>query len=260
MKRNLLLIIGIIIPTFIYAQKPKNTDLNIVYIGNSITQGAMLKSPLIEAPGAQACQWLEQQSGIGVVKNSNQGIGGSTTVDFLPASETLFPKVVQAANALTKQKSGVLLFSIMLGTNDSAIKGPNGSPVSPVQYQTNIKVIVDELLKLYPTCVIILQRPLWYSPNTYNSGMYLKEGLRRLENYLPRLEALVETYTQTHARRVFMGDTDAFDYFQTNYATAFVAEDGNAGTFYLHPTQIGAARLGEFWGRAIYRALRYIDK
>lgn len=238
-----------------YAQESKNRDLNIIYIGNSITQGAMLKSPSTEAPGVQACQWLQQQPGVGTVKNSNQGASGCTTVDFLPISGTLFPKVLQATDAL-KEPTSTLLFSIMLGTNDSAIKGPNGAPVSPQQYYTNMQVITDELLKLYPQCLILFHRPLWYSPNTYNSAMYLKEGLRRLESYLPQLEALVSSYGQTHPQRVFMGDTDGFEYFRTNYLTAFVAEEGNAGTFYLHPTKDGAAKLGEFWGKAIYKVIQ----
>lgn len=255
MKRKLSLLATVIIPIFMYAQTSRNKDLNIIYIGNSITQGTMLKLPSTEAPGAQACKWLQQQPDAGTIKNSNQGISGSTTVDFLPISGTLFPKVLQATDAL-KEPTTTLLFSIMLGTNDSAVKGPNGSPVSPKQYYTNMKVIIDELLERYPQCLVILHRPLWYSPNTYNNAMYLKEGLKRLENYLPQLEALVSSYGQTHPQKVFMGDTDAFDYFKANHLTAFVAEEGNAGTFYLHPTKDGAVKLGEFWGKAIYKVIQ----
>lgn len=255
MKRNILFLIGVIIPLFTYAQKPQSVDLNIVYIGNSITQGVMLESPLVEAPGAQACQWLRLQPEMKTVKNSNQGVSGSTTVDFLPISGTLFQRVILATDTL-KETTSTLLFSIMLGTNDSAINGPNGAPVSPQQYHTNMKVIIDELLRLYPQCMVVLNRPLWYSPNTYNSAMYLKEGLGRVEKYFPQLEALVSSYAKTHPQKVFMGDTDAFEYFKTNYLTAFVAEPGNAGTFYLHPTKDGAVKLGEFWGKAIYKVIK----
>ena len=39
----------------LYAQ-----GVNIVYIGNSITQGALLKTPVTEAPPVQASQYIEQ--------------------------------------------------------------------------------------------------------------------------------------------------------------------------------------------------------
>lgn len=53
-----------------------------------------------------------------------------------------------------------------------------------------------------------------------------------------------------------MGDTLAFDYFKQNYQTALIPENGNAGTFYLHPNREGAIRLGEYWGAAIYQTIK----
>lgn len=241
------------IPMLLHAQK--EVKLNIVYIGNSITQGALLTNPAHEAPPAQASLWLQQQPGIASLAYANQGAGGRTTVDFLPASQTLFLKVKQAADLLATNRNKTLLFSIMLGTNDSAVKGPNGAPVSPQQYYTNMKVIVDELLSLYPQCLVVIHRPIWYSPNTYNGAIYLKEGLQRLESYLPQLQTLIQQYGQSHANRVFLGDTSAFDYYKANYLTDFTPEDGDAGTFYLHPNKKGAEKLGGFWGKAIYNLL-----
>ncbi|MDR1455690.1 MAG: GDSL-type esterase/lipase family protein [Tannerella sp.] len=227
----------------------------VVYIGNSITQGALIDAPEHNAPPAQASRYLSGQKDIDLRGFSNQGVSGQTTVDFLPAQQTRFPKVVAAAAPFAADSGAILLFSVMLGTNDSAIRGPNGAPVSPVQYYTNLKVLLDELFRLYPEAVFVLQRPVWYSPNTYNSAMYLKAGLERLVSYAPELERLEETYARLRPGRVFTGDTAAFDYFRTHYATDLVPEDGNAGTFYLHPNAAGAARLGEFWGRAIHRVI-----
>lgn len=252
-KTILLSLFSLFLLFSLYAQEQDGRYLNIVYIGNSITQGVLIDSPQRNAPPVKACIYLQKQPGIGIVRYSNQGVSGKTTVDYLPASETYFPKVKEAADKFRHETD--LLFSIMIGTNDSAIQGPNGSPVSPQQYFTNMKVIMDELLRLYPQCKIVLHRPIWYSPNTYNSSMYLKAGLERLESYLPQLEALVSTYAETHPRQVFMGDIEAFDYFRENYATYLIPENGNAGTFYLHPNEEGAARLGEFWGKAIYHVL-----
>lgn len=239
----------------LFAQE-KKLYLNIVYIGNSITQGVLIDQPVRNAPPVKASIWLKSQADIGIVRYSNQGMSGKTTVDFLPASDTFFPKVKAAADEFKDEDWAELIFSIMIGTNDSAIKGPNGSPVSPQQYYTNLKVIIDELLRLYPQSKVILHKPIWYSPNTYNSSMYLKAGLERLESYYPQLEALFANYHKSHPGHVFIGDTEAFGYFKDNYKDELIPEDGQAGTFYLHPNESGAARLGEFWGKAIYRVIK----
>lgn len=230
--------------------------MNIVFIGNSITQGAIIGNPAQDAPPAKTVAYLSQQPDIASVQFANCGVSGCTTVDYLPASRTLFPKAQAAADVFYQDASSLLLFSIMLGTNDSAIKGPNGSPVSAKQYQTNMKVIIDELLARYPNCRIVLNRPVWYSANTYNSAMYLLEGQKRLASYLPELETLVGDYARTHPGHVWIGDKEGWDYFKENYATDLFPESGNAGTFYLHPNEKGAARLGELWAKAILNVLR----
>lgn len=230
--------------------------LNIVFIGNSITQGVLLEDPKHDAPPVKAALYLrKQQSVIGTVRYSNQGVSGSTTVDFLPQTELLFPKVVQAADQFKDETWATLLFSVMLGTNDSAITGPNGSPVSADRYRENMKTILDKLLALYPKCKIVLHRPVWYSPNTYNGAKYLEEGLNRLQSYYPELQALVLDYSKRFPGQVFLGDTDGFDYFKTHYKEELFPEKGNAGTFYLHPNKEGAAALGELWGKAIFGAI-----
>jgi hypothetical protein len=86
--------------------------------------------------------------------------------------------------------------------------------------------------------------------------MYLKEGLNRLEKYFAEINQLVEAYAITHPDRVYCGDIDGFGYFRTNYATDLFAEEGNAGTFYLHPNAKGAVKLGELWGKALLKVVR----
>src|ERR1700759_2709740 len=78
----LLLITG----NAVFAQKQ---DLNIVYIGDSITQGVQLDDPATEAPPATATAWLKKQEDIGEIEFSNQGVSGFTTVDFLPSTHTV---------------------------------------------------------------------------------------------------------------------------------------------------------------------------
>ncbi|RWY49091.1 SGNH/GDSL hydrolase family protein [Mucilaginibacter gilvus] len=233
-------------------------NLNVVYIGNSITYGAGLDSPAIQAPPVIASEWLKKQKGIGAVNFSNQGHSGYTTLDFLPGTPA-FIAVVQAAKAF-KQEDALLIFSVKIGTNDSAVKGTHGAPVSVEDYRTNLKAITDTLLKYFPNAVMIYQHPVWYSPNTQNGATYLQEGLTRLQTYIPVIDALAADYKVVNPHHVFVGDTKAFGYFKANYLTDFQAEQGRQGIFYLHPNKKGAIALGGFWGKAIYKVVKRLSK
>jgi lysophospholipase L1-like esterase len=225
---------------------------NIVFIGDSITIGGGEKSP----PN-RCAEYLKQQPYIEHIAFSNQGVSGATTVDFLPSQGKLFPKVVEAANKFKDDPSSGLIFSLMLGTNDSAVSGTNGSPVSLENYRKNIKEIADKLLKDYPGSKIILHRPIWYSETTQNSSVYLLEGQLRVTAYALELESLIRFYSLTSAKnRVFLGDEKAYHYFKTHHESTMRHETGAKGTFYLHPDDRGADILGRFWGAAILDAVR----
>ncbi|MDB5015526.1 MAG: lipolytic protein family [Mucilaginibacter sp.] len=240
----------------IFAQKQ---NLNIVFIGNSITYGANLIDPTTEAPPVIACEYLRQQPNIGTVGFSNQGYSGFTTVDFLPSTATAFKKVEAGAHAFT-DKQALLIFSVKLGTNDSAVQGPNGSPVTPQDYKQNLKAIADSLLKEFPGCIIVFQHPIWYSPNTYNGAKYLEEGLFRLQSYIPQIDGLVADYAVAYPRQVFTGDKKGFKYFKKHYLTDLNAEQGHQGTFYLHPNKKGAVALGNYWGKAINKVVKQLNR
>ncbi|MDB5136974.1 MAG: lipolytic protein family [Mucilaginibacter sp.] len=234
----------------LFAQKQ---NLYIIYIGDSITAGAGLSDPDTQAPPVIASAYLQKQDSVGAVEFSNQGHSGFTTVDFLP-SGIPFSKVEDAANTF-KDKPGLLIFSIMLGTNDSAIKGPNGAPVAPGTYSNNFKAIIDRLVTDYPKCKVIIHRPIWYSPNTYNGAKYLLEGLNRLQSYFPATGKLVKDYAGTNKGQVFIGDTQAFLILKENSPSVYQAENGHQGIFYLHPNETGAAALGTYWAKAIYKII-----
>ncbi len=246
--KKLSLLVCIALSSFqLLAQK---RIVKVIYIGDSITAGALLEDAASQAPPVIASSYLRQQPGIDSVSYVNQGHSGFTTVDFLPGGAT-FAAVERSAADLNAQP-GVLIFSMMLGTNDSAIKGTNGAPVAPEAYIQNLKTIIDRLLKDFPESRVIIHLPPWYSPNTYNGAQYLQEGLDRLQSYFKPIKTLVGSYGH---RRVFLGDTKAFQYFKTNYQTKLWPENGHQGTFYLHPNKEGAAELGVLWGKAIYKSL-----
>ena len=123
--------------------------VNIVFIGNSITFGAGLPKPVHDAPPVKAALFLSKCPEVASVKYSNRGQSGCTTVDYLPDTNTLFPWAVRAADKFKDETWADLVFSIMLGTNDSAIEGTNGCPVAPERYYENMKTIINRLLALY---------------------------------------------------------------------------------------------------------------
>lgn len=242
----------------LFAQKNIEQNLYIVFIGDSITYGANLDDPSTEAPPVYACAYLKYQKKINHVTFSNQGISGATTLDFMLPNKGAFNNVIKAADALDGRgdtTQTALIFIVTLGTNDSAIDGPNGAPASPEQYRKNLMIITDRILRNYPKCRIIFNHPTWYSPNTYNSSKYLAEGLQRLEHYFPEIDALVTSYARTCPGHVFVGDTKAFKYFKSHHLTHLLPESGKQGIFFLHPNKKGAVVLGNFWGKAIFNIL-----
>ena len=243
-----------------HADPPDATTppLDIVYIGDSITAGAGLNQAKGDLTPPAACsaalrKWHFQ------VYDSNQGHSGHTTKDFLPPAEPNpkcdFDKATTAAAQLVKEHPGTLIFSIMLGTNDSAQRGPNGAPLSPEGYHDNLKAIIDRLIHGFPYCTVYVQHPTWYSPSTHNSSEYGPKGLERLKSYDPVIHSLVEEYQQSFSQhdhaRISEGDQAAFGYFEAHYAEVLRTEKGADGPFYLHPNKEGAVKLGEFWAKVM---------
>jgi lysophospholipase L1-like esterase len=94
MKKYLLVVALLFIFSAIASAQHKKPNLNIVFIGNSITQGAQL-ADVAEAPPAIAAAYLQKQKNLDTVSFSNQGHSGYTTLDFLPGTGT-FAKVEEA--------------------------------------------------------------------------------------------------------------------------------------------------------------------
>jgi lysophospholipase L1-like esterase len=247
--------IGILLLTAtIFAFKQPGKKLNIIFIGDSITHGTMAKD---QSPPIYTGNYLRQQNKWNSVNVYNAGVSGYTTVDFLPDTRKGFNKVRTLADSLIQDKTAELVISVMLGTNDSAIKGPNGSPVAPGQYYANLKTITDTLLARYPQCKIVYHYPIWYSSNTHNRGAtYLQEGQQRVRSYWPEIDKLIKAYRKYGVRSVYQGDKQAYAYFEKNYLTDFKVENGPSGMFYLHPNQKGDMALGNFWAKAIAKAVR----
>lgn len=235
------------------------TVYDIIFCGDSITYGYTAT----QAPPAQCMESLNQRFNV-AVNMSNQGHPGHTTVDWLPSTNPSsdFHLAVAAAASLESSHPGQLVFSIMLGVNDSAQIGPTGAPVSPTNYLQNLQSIVGAFLTNYPSAVIFVHYPSWYSTNTEyytNTDVYLSAGLARLQTYFPEIDQLISNCTTAYPGHVFAGDKgSAFNYFSTRYLNAMTPESGPLGTFYLHPNAAGASVLGgQFWANPIAAALNF---
>lgn len=222
-------------------------NINLLFIGNSITAGATLSTPSTQAPPILCRKLVANATGV-KTNVYNGGHSGITTWGFLPGRDD-FTKVVSAAQNYVASNGGLIYFSIMLGTNDSACTTTEGAPVSTDTYRDNMKKIIEKLIEEVPTCKIIVNYPIWYSPSTYNSAMYLQEGLDRLHSYYPIIDGIVEEYEQ-----VFAGNRGVWEYFENNKAL-FTRESGNAGYFYLHPNLTGANRLAEIWANSLLKLI-----
>lgn len=225
-----------------------NSNINLLFIGNSITAGATLSNASTQAPPILCRTLVEDATGV-TTNVYNGGHSGITTFGYMPGRDD-FTRIVNSAKAFKKQNGGLIYISIMLGTNDSACSGTEGAPVNPDVYGNNMRTIINKLIDAIPTCKIILNYPIWYSPSTYNGAKYLQEGLDRLHSYYPILDAIVAEYDQVYA-----GDRGVWEYFEDNKGL-FTRESGNAGYFYLHPNANGAKRLAEIWANSLLELIK----
>ena len=226
-----------------FSQSP--APLNVVFIGDSITAGAKITE--------KAAGELKKLKPEGEVYYSNQGHSGATTLDFRPPNTKYFAQIPIEARKLIASHPGPLVFPMMLGTNDSANKGPTGSPVSAGDYHDNVKKIIDQLLAEFPDAKFVLHHPIWYSPNTHNSSDYEGDSAaNRLKSYCQVLDSLVTEYQGSKPGHVFLGDVEGYDYFAAHHKTELREENG---IFYLHPNDAGAQSLAKFWAAAIAKAV-----
>ena len=76
-------------------------------------------------------------------------------------------------------------------------------------------------------------------------------GLNRMTDYITVLVELANENPD-----IYLGDCESYDLFKHEYKKLMFAEDGNAGTFYLHPNVEGAEELADNWAKAIMSAIK----
>ena len=246
------------------AADAQSRSYNVVFIGNSITYGALHQQRELTAPPVQCSQWLSRQEDIDTVYVKNCGRSGRTTYHFLPNKEyvipagdkTYFGDVVQKTRELVKNHPALpLLFSIMLGTNDT-VERPHNKHTTPDDYAKNLCAIIDSLLTLWPDAHVVLNKPIWYTPDYQTKGGSIasKKSLKLLGEYYNMFARVKDSCKPGH---VHVGDSEAYDYFEQHWRTMVNEEkDVRGKSYWLHPNEQGAARLAEFWGKALLPVMR----
>jgi hypothetical protein len=245
------------------AMQAGERSFNIVFIGNSITFGALHEQREATAPPVQCARWLSAQNGVDTVYFQNCGRSGKTTYHFLPnaadvipaGEKTFFPDVERKTSELmTAHPHLPLIFSIMLGTNDTVERKYN-THTTPDNYVKNLCALIDSLLTRWPDAHVVLHKPIWYYPDyvTKNGSVASKKSLKLLSVYCERFSQVVANCKPGH---VHIGDTDAYDYFKKHYRTDIIEEkDARGKSYWLHPNEVGAGRLAEFWGKAVMQII-----
>lgn len=229
-------------------------EYSIVFIGNSITYGSTHVKPQKTNPTVYCTKYLKEQ-GVAGIHAKNLGKSGKTSRDFMPGRKGYYGSVKKVAAELEQSyPKAQLVFSIMLGTNDAAIRTKKSCWKSEI-FQKSINLMVDSLQALYPKAIFVLHQDPYFSPNVEKeSGTKMDEAcLKQMKAYWSVCQSISK-----QRNNVYLGDNQAFDFFEKNHKTMMTPEEGLKGTYYLHPNESGAKELGKFWGEALLKVFKQI--
>lgn len=233
-------------------------EYNIVFIGNSITYGATHKQPAKTNPTKSCVKYL-QDNGFSAVHGKNAGKSGKTTKDYTPDRQKGYYGLVKksADELMTAYPEGKLVFSIMLGTNDAAIRTKKTSWIDDI-YKKDMCLIIDSLQERYPEAIFVIHQDPYFSPNIEKeSGTKFDENcLKQLQSYWKVDQEIVKEYGKKFPGKFFLGSDEIYAYFEKNHKEMMTPEEGINGTYYLHPNPSGSAELGKLWGAALAKILK----
>lgn len=232
-------------------------EYNIVFIGNSITYGATHKQPAKTNPTRSCVSYLKEQ---GITAHSrNAGKSGKTSRDYLPGKKkSYYGLVKKSADELTEaHPEAQLVFSIMLGTNDAAIRTKKTCWTDEI-HRKALCQIVDSLIDRYPKALFVFHQDPYFTPNIEKeSGTKMDEDcLKQLQSYWKVDQDIVKQYNKKHNGQFFAGSDEIYAFFEKNHQEMMTPEEGLQGTFFLHPNAAGAVELGKLWGKSLAKILK----
>ena len=157
------------------------------WIGDSITYGyATSTNGWNKSPTAYTEAFLNTDATISAActmpisgSASNYGIPGITSAGMVANIPFLIGK---------SRLIGATFVGIMLGTNDSK----NSVATPAAQYQSNIQAIVAALKSVRPDMRIVLNKPIWFKPDTGYGSDFSTASLSRLSQYNSMLDQLAD--------------------------------------------------------------------
>jgi lysophospholipase L1-like esterase len=191
---------------------PYNTTVG--FIGDSITYGSHASNPATTSGVANEIHALG--SGWSAL---NRGVSGGSTQNWV---DNLDNRLTDALSVF--QSNNVDIVQITLGNGD----GKYGT--TPANYKANYENIISQLKAIGVGKIILNQQP--------SSSGEAQPDL--ISQYREVIHELVDGET------VFLGDTDAFDYFAANPSEL---DDG------VHPTDVGYVSIGNLWAAAFNRVI-----
>ena len=225
-----------------------------LWIGDSITFGyATSANWYTKSPAAYAHTWLGSDStftasyGIAALGYKNVlGVNGRTSTEAVAG----LPRIIGQARI-----TGATLANIMLGTNDSK----ESAATPPAQYKSNIAALVSALKEQNPDIRIVLNKPLWFQPDTGYGSDFSTASLGRIAQYHSMLDQMAD------GKSIVVGSMAAYDELQAHgwEGTTRQANPSNATTAYppaptgtqsylndgLHPYDGGAEMIAKLeWG------------
>jgi len=230
-----------------FPRTPRPRNLNIVFIGDSITSGYLMKFPERDAPPVYAAAWLKGQLGVTNVLFRNCGKPAYRTDQFLPDQVNSAWGGVKQAGESYRNVPGTLIFSVMLGANDSAGNGDTERH-SPARFKADMKRLVEALRGSFPESVVVIHHPTGYTKAPGTNPEYLAR-------YKQAINSLVGEVAGAHSGRVFLGDVSAWAFFDANMETHWFKETRCGVPYYVHPNELGAGVIGGLWGKAILQAV-----
>jgi len=157
------------------------------WIGDSITAGyATSKATYTKSPATYAEAFLKVDSAFSDAYTmpiagamANFGLSGKTSADMVGR----LPQILGQTRFL-----GSTFVGIMLGTNDSK----NSVATAPAQYKANIQTLIAGLKAVRGDIKIVLNKPLWFTPDTGFGNDFSTASLARVAEYRTMLDQLAD--------------------------------------------------------------------
>lgn len=231
-------------------------QINVVpfWIGDSITAGyATSVNASTKSPAAYAHAFLNSSSGF--LTNFTMSFPGQIHIYGI-AGRTSTQAVNGLAGIIGQARiTGATFANIMLGTNDSR----DSVATSPDQFKSNIQTIITALKAQRRDIRVVLNKPLWFRPDTGYGIDFSTGSLGRISQYRSVLEQLAD------GTNIVVGGVTASDEIQAHGWTGTTGQNNpsNATTSYppaptgsqsyltdgLHPYDGGSEMIAKLeWG------------